>query len=72
VVKLFKEFAVDVRKVHGEKPWTGIFENGVRYIETELHTAPRATGEGATTSGAHMVVMRNDFGGGPVRSDPRD
>ena len=72
VVKLFKEFTVDVRKVHGEKPWTGIFENGVRYMETELRAAPRATGEGATTSGEHMVVMRNAFGGGPVRSDPQD
>jgi hypothetical protein len=61
VVKLFKEFAVDVRKAHGEKPWTEIFENGIRYIETELRAAPpRRTGDGARTSGALMVARNTE------------
>jgi hypothetical protein len=72
VMKLFNEFAVEVRRVHGEKPWVALFESGVQYIETELRSAPRrAQGEGANTSGAHMVVRAIDFDA-LVRADPLD
>jgi hypothetical protein len=72
VVKLFNEFAVEVRKVHGEKPWTVYFESGVQYVETELRSAPRrAQGEGATTTGPLTVVRAIDFDA-LVRPDPPD
>jgi hypothetical protein len=60
LVKLFNEFAVEVRRVHGEKQWTVYFESGVQYVEAKLRTGPRRTGEGATTSGEHMVVRTSE------------
>lgn len=72
VMTLFKEFAVEVRNVHGDKPWTALFEGGVQYIEQQLRPIrPRAASEGATTSGEHMVVMASELGGRPLRSDSR-
>jgi hypothetical protein len=72
VMKLFTEFAVEVRRVDGEKPWAALFESGVQYGEMQLRRAPRRTGDGATTSDAHMVVSSSAFGARPVRPEPED
>jgi hypothetical protein len=63
---LFNEFAVEVRRVQGEKPWVALFEGGVQYIEAQLQSAPpRRIGEGATTTGTLLMVASSKISARP-------